>query len=607
LTGRDLFAAQNLVEACVLFAHVKELSDSRISSQVRVEKFDTAAVREGSIVAKNFELRNGTLFVLAEAAGGVYNGEQLRKISEVAEEDSAILKLTEDQRIGFMLAPERLPHAQRLLAASGLTLRQYRSGGPASPCACLGELCPSAQQDALGDSMEVAAALYAKFPDVEGYLSIGMNGCDQNCLSSGVYDIHIVGESTGYKIYIGGRAREISQVGTFLTENVAREDLPNVLQRVVEVYYANREENETLSDVTERVGFGVFMEALEPASVPLADDLLTDAAAPGSDATMDVDSQAESPVVARAQAMIEEDDLMNVPVDDLLQDDDVPVEAADVELTGDVDLGADELGQDLDVDLDPGLKEKLDEEVDVDDELREVASLKEKIFEDAGTDGDTPEPSMDLGEEEQIAVGDLGVDSVGELTEDIMASDAVEPLAAVGEDEEFSEIDERPVGDACTTDGLSMQDDFALQGEGDVELSEATTEDVGRMTEAIRSEVSLGRKNTLEEPMPALEPPRQLPTPKMPKATVEPPREVPVKAPEAQGRLKLRMGVGEVGVVLPNGVECAIPLDFVESQGSFEMEVGEETLSVEKTDKGLLFRYGALSMTVPMLKKSAAA
>lgn len=157
-----------------------------------------------------FRLKNDTIFIVAEAAGGVYNSQQLKVICEISEEDSAFLKVTEDERLGFMIPSENIEEVRVKLAAVGVFLRHYRGANFASPRACLGELCPRAKQDALGAALEISPLLNNKLKEVQERIAIGINGCSVACVASATDDIHIVGHEDGYKIYIGGQSCEQS-------------------------------------------------------------------------------------------------------------------------------------------------------------------------------------------------------------------------------------------------------------------------------------------------------------------------------------------------------------------------------------------------------------
>ncbi|WP_186644635.1 hypothetical protein [Fluviispira vulneris] len=214
------------------------------------------------MASEQFELKNGNLFVLAEAAGGVYNGGQLRLICEVAEDVSAFLKVTEDQRIGFTVPKEKVADIQARLSKSGILVKHYRSFSTLSPKACLGELCPKCEQDALGDAIEISPFLNEKFKSTFSTLNIGMNGCATACVASATDEVHIVGDKDGYKIYIGGRACEPPQVAQLAVEKVPRKKIGLAIADILDVYSKNKQDEEKIVDVLARIGMEAFASVL---------------------------------------------------------------------------------------------------------------------------------------------------------------------------------------------------------------------------------------------------------------------------------------------------------------------------------------------------------
>lgn len=213
-------------------------------------------------MAETFKLQNGQLFVVASAAGGVLNGDQLRSLATLCDSETAFLKLTEDGSVGFMLDESRLEEVRDQLNSTGLLLQHFRCDQAPAVRACLGEICPHHEQDTLGHSLEVTSFLHERFGSETGssvpYLRIALNGCARNCLASGTDDIHIVAENNGYKIQVGGKASEIPSMGHFLCENVAPEELGEVLAGIIAKFMTDRQDNETLFDLIERCGVGLF-------------------------------------------------------------------------------------------------------------------------------------------------------------------------------------------------------------------------------------------------------------------------------------------------------------------------------------------------------------
>ncbi len=629
-------------------------------------------------MTNSHELKNGLLFLLAESAGGIYNGEQLRKICEVAQDDSVILKVTEDQRLGFMLEPSRVESVKALLEPCGVSLRFYRSPAAPAPKSCLGELCPFAVQDALGDSIELGVLLAERFKEANSYLKIGINGCEKACVGSAVDDIHIVGEDSGYKIAIGGKCAEIPQLGQFLIDNVTKENLADVVCRVLETYYAKRENEETLLDVAEREGMSLFTAAaegqqalpvIEDTPVGLDDSALTSSEESEADNGVEEFDLNDTVTPAESKTLLAEEDFdvsMDADMGDAVLDDkvsdamDVPV---DVDTELDADFGsrvkeqlevAEEINIDDNIDVASAAQENLEavREVDVDSELSGVAEVQ-AIASEMSAD-EVLSDDLELIEDLDAEVGNNIVDVDEHIVVSEGIEDVAEPISAESHETALSENE-------------PISDDLSLEEPG-MTFEEAGADDVGRMTAALHSEASAASDHgagqssgsnllsvvpdaisvpddevsvesasefsssddfmeeesvaisstiddieaeELQKAEAAMSEPalREEVEDAVPTAIPVPAKPAPAAAVAAKskGRLRLKLGEQDVKIVLPNGIECAVPLAWVEENGVFEMDVGESTLSVQKQGDFLVFRYGDLVMNVPSLTLTAAA
>src|SRR6187401_3642031 len=101
-----------------------------------------------------FRLKNGSIFVAIETPGGIYNSSQLKKISELSQSGAAIIKATEDQRLGLFIAEDQLAKTVELCQTVGLTVRNYQDGLH-QPVSCIGQLCADHEQDAQGAAMSL--------------------------------------------------------------------------------------------------------------------------------------------------------------------------------------------------------------------------------------------------------------------------------------------------------------------------------------------------------------------------------------------------------------------------------------------------------------------
>ncbi len=340
-----------------------------------------------------FKLKNETIFVVAEAAGGIYNSNQLKVICEISEEDSAFLKVTEDERLGFMISPEKVEEVKTKLAVVGIILRHYRSQNFASPKACLGELCPKAKQDALGAALEMSPILNEKLKDFSERFSIGVNGCQEACVSSVSDDIHIVGHEFGYKIYIGGKSSEDFKLSKLASKNVAKDKIGEAVISLLDIYIQNKQEDESLYNVVERIGMPVFTdscasfqiegEGASPTEELDEQDFSDTMSAAGNDelelkpTALEIDSTSEELTSLEA-------DLEFLPE----MEADLPTEVVSTELP--------EIETDLSSILD---SESIEQEIGVGSENTELAPLATQESLELPVDKGTPETSDSMEEE----------------------------------------------------------------------------------------------------------------------------------------------------------------------------------------------------------------
>lgn len=214
-------------------------------------------------MGKAFKLRNGMLLLSTEAPGGIYNSAQLKKIAALADGESAIVKATEDQRLALFVKPDMVKKVATELKAVGLGLRNYQDGLH-QPVACLGKHCPEVQQDALATAMDLSQELAALAVDTP--LRIGVNGCARCCVPTHTLDVSIIGDSSGYRVSLGGKNSQIPEMATFMAEGVPAAKLPKLIAKVVQVYKGLAQKDETLQEAMERAGSRKFIEALAPYS-----------------------------------------------------------------------------------------------------------------------------------------------------------------------------------------------------------------------------------------------------------------------------------------------------------------------------------------------------
>jgi hypothetical protein len=312
-----------------------------------------------------FKLRSEALMISTEAPGGIYNSEQLRKITALCDSHGAVVKATEDQRLALFVPEAAVSKVTEELKAVGLGLRHYQDGLHQA-VSCVGELCSDYQQDALGSAMDVTrqlAGLVLSTP-----LKIGINGCSRCCVPTHTLDISIIGDTSGYRVSIGGKSSQIPEMASFLAEGVPAEELPGRLRVIVDIYKAEASEGETLQELIERVGPREFIRALAPWSQDAAgaDSHEESLTADASTAEISAD---ESPIDEGIEASASDFDEDSIVVDDAVLtdvEDDVP---ADVLVASADDSGSV-------VDIDPGASNPQQLETDIpigqEDDLSEL-------------------------------------------------------------------------------------------------------------------------------------------------------------------------------------------------------------------------------------------
>lgn len=543
-------------------------------------------------MSSQFVLKNKMIFVIADAAGGIYNSEQLKTLCAIADEDSAFLKISDDQRIGFMLDPERIPEVQPRLAQAGLLLRSYRNEGTPSPKACLGELCPLAEQDALGDALELSKALQNQFPAAIPYVTLGINGCGQACVASATDDIHIVAETTGYKITIGGQSKEIPQMGQFVGDNISPEKLGDSIIALLTLFQQNATPGERFIDVLERIGLSPFSEALEALQPSLLDE-----SGLGS----------ENDELLLDDSMISED----VSIENLVDFENLDLIDSETTLT---EITEQNTGE--------SMKTELEEASDFLDspESMENISLDATLDSDLSVDELNPNedsPEVELNRDENSFEEELTLDDVEE-----------KPLVLKPQNSFIdTEIDTDSSEEEFTNhtqdeNGLSAEDanSILMAEEDGLEIEEATTDDLDRVTSAIRSELAMDSNTVTQNPSPR----QQAQNNQIQESLHSLSPQIRSAAPRAplnsnshlnsqtllggQSGVKIKMNNNELNFQLPEGGNISVDLNALSTLSApLELEIEGQTLRLEQSGQFIQVKYGILSFTIPIDSKRLAA
>jgi dissimilatory sulfite reductase (desulfoviridin) alpha/beta subunit len=547
-------------------------------------------------VADQFALKNNQIFVLAEAAGGVYNSDQLRVLCEVADNESAFLKITEDQRIGFMVDPHKLADVQGHVRKSGLLLRSYKSSGVPSPRACLGELCTFAHQPSLGDALELTTHLLKSFPAPKRYSSIGINGCQRACLGSSTEDIHVVAEESGYKISIGGKGSDISQQAQLILENVPRSDLPQVIEKILAVFYQESQENERIFDVIERIGLSPFFNALpehltphiqQPAETPAAESNFESTAGEsiGVETQQDADAAIETSV--QADASVEN---LAVALDDLLEITDSELNPPTPSRQAQTEENSLQANTELaDLNIEP-----MQNEPEIGDALIDPDLIPAEPMADISLPEGEGEQFADglAGELLEVADSDL---EEGSLEDVERVRDAIRTeLSMASAPEQTIRPNQTDLLDEISESGVESSEFIDIDSSASEDM-----QDAGEIPVVGDDEFGLLASDTAADI--EHQKPRALEAEEIRPASQQSRRSSPLQAqPPVGGRLSIRFEGEQLAVELPSGLSFELPFESVGEDGQFAMSLPDGELRLSRNGHMLAVSLGMLNLKIPI-------
>lgn len=152
--------------------------------------------------------------------------------------------------------------------------QQAKHGGFATPnigtltdmiCCPGGDFCSLAN----AKSIPIAEAIQRKFDDMDyvydlGDLTLNISGCMNACGHHHVGNIGILGvDKKGeefYQVQLGGVSDTETALGKVLGPSFGREEMPSVIEKILDVYVKNRTEEEHFADTYRRIGLAPFKE-----------------------------------------------------------------------------------------------------------------------------------------------------------------------------------------------------------------------------------------------------------------------------------------------------------------------------------------------------------
>ena len=197
---------------------------------------------------------------------GDVTSEQMAQIADLADEYSfGELRVTHEQNL--VLSDVAVDRIEELWHK----LEELRLANPT--VGTLADLicCPGGDYCALANakSIPVAQAIQERFDSLDflydlGPLDLNISGCMNACGHHHVGHIGILGvDKKGeeyYQISLGGSQGNESSLGKILGPSFFREDVPEVIDKVLQVYVGAREADETFIDTYRRIGLKPFKE-----------------------------------------------------------------------------------------------------------------------------------------------------------------------------------------------------------------------------------------------------------------------------------------------------------------------------------------------------------
>ncbi|MHC9036052.1 nitrite/sulfite reductase, partial [Cobetia marina] len=199
-----------------------------------------------------------------ELAPGDVTADQMDAVADLAEEYGfGELRVTHEQNLVLSDVPvDQLENLWKALDALGMA---NPTVGTLADMIC----CPGGDFCSLANakSIPIAQALQDRFEDLDflydlGPLDLNISGCMNACGHHHVGNIGILGvDKKGqefYQVSLGGRSDDNATIGKILGPSFNAEDMPNVIDKVLQVYVEQRLEDEVFVDTYHRIGMKPF-------------------------------------------------------------------------------------------------------------------------------------------------------------------------------------------------------------------------------------------------------------------------------------------------------------------------------------------------------------
>ena len=190
--------------------------------------------------------------------GGFIQPEQLQKYIDVANEFSAVLKLTGSQRIMITnLKAEDVDKAWEML---GMESAYTVSNRVRSVKICPGTtFCKRAKQDSVHLGMQIERKYLSL--EMPSKMKIGVSGCPNSCTESRMKDVGVIGTVDGWNVYAGGSGGAHPRIGDLIAEVKTEKEALALVDRII-AYYKENAQIERMGEFIDRIGLEAFKAAV---------------------------------------------------------------------------------------------------------------------------------------------------------------------------------------------------------------------------------------------------------------------------------------------------------------------------------------------------------
>ncbi|MDI4638412.1 MULTISPECIES: nitrite/sulfite reductase [Halomonadaceae] len=201
-----------------------------------------------------------------ELAPGDVTSDQMEAVADLAERFSfGEVRVTHEQNLVLSDVPvDQLEALWQALDDLGMA---NPTVGTLNDIIC----CPGGDFCGLANavSIPIAQALQERFEDLDflydlGPLDLNISGCMNACGHHHVGHIGILGvDKKGeeyYQVSLGGNSTDDASLGKILGPSFYREDVPDVIDKVLKVYVESRHDDERFLDTYRRIGIKPFKE-----------------------------------------------------------------------------------------------------------------------------------------------------------------------------------------------------------------------------------------------------------------------------------------------------------------------------------------------------------